>query len=173
MNNTNYTKEALNRAIFKVLTTKFKKDAKESHRIVEDVGYEIIKWDGSFQVTNPNTNRYVRIEETQGFYTHYRLRIWTDHKEVKSVDELKAVDFVGQLETTRKPYYEPYETESEAYLKYRGIKNADYWAESADKHIKEILDKLSSLQKDLIYYTEEKAKYEAKAKSLRKEYGLI
>ena len=38
------TNEVLNQAIYKVLTTQFKKDAKEEHKIVENAGYEIQRY---------------------------------------------------------------------------------------------------------------------------------
>ena len=40
----------LNFAIFKVLTTQFKKDAKPYHELVESFGYTIDKCDGTFRV---------------------------------------------------------------------------------------------------------------------------
>lgn len=171
MKSTFYTKEEINRAIFKVLTTKYKKDAKEAHSIVEEVGYQVRKWDGTFDVQNPKTNRYVKIEINEE-YNRGKLFMMSGRKYFKSLAEITPFDFVGQLETTHRVYYEPICDESEAYVKYHKIKDCDYMATSCDNDIKQTLKKIEGLQKDLIRYTEWKIEYEAKANNYRKEYGL-
>ena len=173
MNDTNYTREEVNNAILKVLTTQFKRDAKESHKIVEEAGYEIYKYGGSFGVKNPKTHNIVRIDFSRGFNSRGRVNLRRNSKRFRSLEELKPIDFVGNLDTTRKAYCEWLPYESEAHRKYDEIKRSDCMAMSYDEYIKKTLDKLASLQKDLIRYTQEKADYEQKARDARKKYGLI
>ena len=166
----NYTREELNNAIFLVLFKQYKKEAKEAHSIVGEAGYKIEKWDGSFEVKNPKTARYLHIH--WGDYSG-TLNMRSGSKRFKTTEELKRVDFVGQLDTTREVYFAPDEYESEALRKYSDIKHQDSMAELYDNDIKQTLKKIASLQDDLIRYTRWKAEYEAKAKECRKEYGLI
>ena len=175
MEMTNYTKEEINDAIYKVVTTQFKKDAKESHRIVEEVGYKIIKCDGSFKVRNPETYRYVQVEFSHGYFYNAKVYTVSGCKYFRAEDGLKAFDFVGQLETTRKVYDEPDPDyyESEAVIKHSQIKSMDSLAKCYDNDIKTTLEKIAKLQEDLIRYTEYKIEYETKARNLRKKYGLI
>ena len=172
MNITNYTKEEINNAIYKVLITQYKQDAKEAHKIVKEVGYEVYKYDGSFGVRNPKSYRSVHIDFSK-YSNRGTLLIGSKRKRFDSCVELKPVDFVGQLETTRTAWQDPYfDEESEALTKYHNIKHNEYMAKSYDDDIKKTLEEIADLQKKIIRYTEYKAEYKAKAENYRKEYGL-
>ena len=93
MNNTE-----LNRAIYVILTTQFKKDAKEEHKMVENAGYEIWKNNGEWNIENPATHKSIRVSEIKYrymsndyfrfFYHGYNTSILND-----------KIDFINCLNT--------------------------------------------------------------------------
>ena len=52
----------LNEAIYTVLTTKYKKQAREAFKRVQDAGYEVYKNNGHFHIYNASTGKTIYIE---------------------------------------------------------------------------------------------------------------
>lgn len=92
----NYTKEEVNKAIVKVLSTQYKKDAKEAHKIVEAAGYEIYKSNGCFVIKNPKTNKYIQWTLCRWRY-NYKLIITTKDIYFDDWKDLK-INFVNYLD---------------------------------------------------------------------------
>jgi hypothetical protein len=92
----------LNEAIFKVITTKYKKDAEDAHRIVKAAGYEVYKSDGWYVVRNDKTGKAI-----SSFYHkthHYNLSShkWNTHRIVKERcvrHKTKDMNLVAYLNT--------------------------------------------------------------------------
>ena len=174
------TREELNKAIETVLTTQFKKDAKEAHKAVTEAGYVIYKWDGSFGVKNPATDREVRIS-----YGSYSTKIvytgnWSGVKLGWNSDI--KFDFVGQLEkpinyewiAIRHFEYRPTRVKYEQLRSKR--RDVEYHANEIrliqEKKIKELQRQMEELQRSLIYHVENRAKDQQALDQFRKELGL-
>lgn len=177
MNNTEYTKEQINEAIYTVLTTQFKKDAKEEHKIVESAGYTIKKYDGSFEVSNKKNHRYVQIGISK--YYWYKGTIYHGpYRCMKcSVDLRNKVffDFVGCLEKPiNSTWYELLDTQDRSQLlaKYERLHSAKWHIEYDENEIKNIKKKIDTLQNELIYYAKSLARANENLATVRKELGL-
>lgn len=175
-NTTNYTKEQINEAIYTVMKKRFKKDAKEAHKIVEDAGYSVYKGgNGYFDIYNPETQRHLWVTEPR-----YSYRKGGDYQNIYSGPYTKHMneftdkfDFVGCLE---KPinsiYYQDTNTKESARHKYDRIKHLRYMEESWKKDAEECKKKIDSLLDQMQRYTKYSAEKAAELSALRKEYGL-
>lgn len=90
-----YLEKEVNEAILKVLSTQYKKDAKEAHKIVEAAGYEIYKSNGCFTIKNPKTYRYIQWTQCRWRY-NYKLITTTKDIYFDNWKELK-INFVNYL----------------------------------------------------------------------------
>lgn len=175
------TREELNREIKKVLTTQFKKDAKEAHKAVEEAGYTIYKEDGSFGVQNKATGRWVRFS-----FGEYSTKItytgnWYGVRCNRNVE--RDFDFVGQLEKpinkewreAKNLVYCPTQVKYEELMSKRW--NVKYHADEIrliqEKRIKELQRQMEELQRSLIYHVENRAKDQQALDQYRKELGLV
>lgn len=172
----------LNEAILKVISTQYKKDAKEAHQIVEDAGYTISKNYGCYYVRNPKTHRYVCLEHKDGrYYKDYYDLNWGSmahgNKRFNDPKDAAVFDFVNML---NKPYNRdgnptPYTdtwNKSKAIESYSELKSLKRNIIQEENDIKSILSQIDTLQKKLIRATETKVKCAAKLDDFRKQCGL-
>lgn len=174
-----YSRELVNEAIFTVLTTQFKKDAKEAHAIVEQAGYTISKFNGDWYIHNAETGRKVFIH-----YPKYNDRPYREYIDGNGNGKRSKIsqkfDFVGYLE---KPLntawaemqswdYQLNRYEQQASTLKSARWSVKYHTEQIDRIQKEIEEKIAKLQKDLLYHSQEKVRAEIHLKEVRKEFGL-
>lgn len=164
------TREELNKAIFKVLTTQFKKEMKEAVNTVEEAGYEIYKYNGHFNVRNPKTDKVIYASG------NYNLYIATNGNAKRKVIDWK-IDFVGMLE-------KPINKEWNERNWMRGIGSTDYKAkrrrltdakssiEWKKRDIERKQAQILKLQEELLRDLKYQAQYEADLANVRKELGL-
>lgn len=178
------TNEELNKAIWTVLTTQFKKEAKEAFKTVQDNGYEVYKNGcGTWTVGNPHTKKFIHIEygkynyRTCLFYGNYttQSKTWKTAEQERIVAE--KFDFVNCLRTPQNSaYYEArskcYE-ESRAKQQYNELKSAKWSLDYENKRIAKIQADIAKLQAELISATESKVKDEMRVQNKRKELGLV
>lgn len=165
----------LNDAIYTVITTQYKKDAKEAHALVTAYGYSIWKYNGCYHVANNETHKSVQARSGWRYTTIYLDSVHSQYVRLKDDQECK-VDFVGFL--TKPKNYEywsrPTTEESGTALdKYDNISHAKYMSNSYAEDIEKAKTKIESLLKDIERYTEMKVRYELDLAKLRVEYGLV
>ena len=177
------TNEALNEAIWTVLTTQFKKEAKEAFKTVKENGYEVYKNGcGTWTVHNPHTRRSIHIEygryyrRTTLFHGYYttQSRTWKDATEERVV--ATKFDFVNCLKTYQNDEY--YRTvnkddRSTAKKKYERLTGAKWSVKYENDRIAKIQADIAKLQAELIKATENKVKDEMTLKQVRQELGLV
>ena len=167
----------LNDAIYTVITTQYKKDAKEAHKLVESYGFDIWKYDGHYRVGYKDTHKAVYILSQGWRYTNFYLDGRQDpYKRLESGQECK-VDFVRFL---TKPKNEEYRhvrwlecQESASAKKYDDIRHAKYMAHSYAEDIENAKKKIDEAVKRLEYCMEMKTRYDLDLAKLRVEYGLV
>lgn len=164
----------LNEAIYKVMTTQYKKDAKEEHKMVEAAGYEIYKSDGSFTVRNDETHRELCID-----YKGYYSVLYTRSRSIRfRKNEGLKFDFVGYLSKPRhdindfldKDGY--YKDRSKALQKYQMLERAKHHVEYEKNQLEEIKKKIASLQNELVRTAKFVVKAEADVNETRVKIGL-
>lgn len=185
MKGTQYTKAQVNEAIYEVCVHQFKKDAKESHAIVEAAGYEISKYDGDWRFYNAETDRRVYMHVVRR-YNDYGADYISgngntyDRRGGWRIKASKKFDFVGYLD---KPLNEEwarmhswmfsanrYETQASKLNSAR--RDLKYYTEQIAS-VQEALEKqVAELQRKLVYYSEQKVKAEMRLQEVRKELGL-
>ena len=172
MNRTDFmSREELNKAILTVLTTQFKKDAKEAHSIVEDAGYEIYKQDGSFRVLKKDTHRLVYVKEswrTTTVYTNLRNYRFENSRGVR-------FDFVGYLDkpvNPESPYAWRIEELNKAMTGYRRLSIEKNSVESAEERIRRIKKQIASLTDELIDEVSRLKEAEIRLEQTRGKLGL-
>lgn len=172
------TNEVLNQAIYKVLITQFKKDAKEEHKIVENAGYEIQKYNGYFEVRNKETCKLVRITNVNYGYTFSRVTLICGNNTIRVKPEnVCKIDFVNCLS---KPF--PTETYNAYYyyncwnvykdLRYR-LREAKRNVEYYDKCIEKAKDNIRKAQNELISIVENKERNKNDLKNIRAEINTM
>lgn len=164
----------LNNALFKVMTTQFKKNMREAVATVEAAGYKVEKFGGVYRVRNPKTGKVVYID---GKYRSY-VRTNGNAKDVEVIVWKNdcRVDFVGMLE-------KPINTEwNKLYWTQAGITN--YWhkanrlinarrnVEWKKQDIERRQEQIRNLQEALLRDLRYEAEYEARLTAVRKELGL-
>ena len=159
----------MNKAIYRVITTKAKRDAQEAHKVVAEAGYRIEKWNGiGYVVINDETKREVYIQESTGrrgwssTTLHYSRNGWD--KRFNNYSELLKFDFQGALD---KPENEAYYAQKrmEAELadganrwngKVQKLKDARWQAQYEARELARLQEQMEKLQKSIIRETSEK-----------------
>ena len=181
----------INKAIREVITTQFKKDAKESHDFLESLGYKIYKNNGSFWVKNPATDKTVGISnETRLCYGRNSLytRYYTTRNGYDS--HLNHFNFYNCLEVVSNPnWYRTYRRggintwytdKNEIQKRFENNKDtlshalwsARYYTKEVDEVQKNLTDTIARLQRELVRVTENKVAAQLKLKEIRKELKL-
>lgn len=168
----------LNEAIIQVITNKYKKDAKEAHKIVEDAGYKINKVDGYYHVSSSSTYRYCyafysgHYDKGQRWCIYWGSNVrgskihWGDPANIK-------IDFTNLLNTRyNNVAHEQSPSHSPAVEKYQSIRWKKYTIKQDEKYIQDTLNSIANLNAKLISATELKAQHEMELANLRKENGL-
>lgn len=184
-------KELVNRAIIKVCTTQFKKDAKAEHELLEGYGYQIYKLNGRFSIQSPN--RTVSIEYVGNYRHNYKVVFGYYHvhyKYFKTYEDLFKFDFVNCLNTpinteyyNLKQYEEGWGGINDKHAKYEQIRNKLHnlkwnitWynreVEDVQKKIESLQKQILSAQKDMLRYKENAVKADVELVAYRKELGL-
>ena len=171
---TNTKKEIINEAIYKVITTQYKKDAKEAHEIVKAAGYEIYKYDGHYRVSSRETGKEAYIG--WNYYHGYRICLRGTTKMFEN-NEPCPVDFVNYLETPiNRDYisltYKRTDRYSAAVGRYKQIRWERKSAKDYNDKIEEIKKKIADLNESIVYYARAQLKAEQRADELKKEFGL-
>lgn len=173
--------EELNQAIWTVLSTQFKKQAKEAFKTVQENGYEVYKNGcGTWTVKNPHTDKTMHIE--QGCYRTIlcygrNSRRWNKLAEEQAI--AKHFDFVNCLRTPHnREYYEveareSWRQESKSHEQYDRIKSAKWSIQYETDRIAKIQKEIAKLQDELIRATESRVSDKARLENLRKEFGLV
>lgn len=185
MANINTNNTELNKAIWTVLSTKFKKEAKEAFKMVEAAGYEVYKNGcGTWTVRNNHTGKSIMLEYLSSYRTPGRLYFGDYGRHSRSIrsDEWTVVatkfDFVNCLKTPRnRAYEEACDAQnfrsSKAVAKYGEIKNKKWNIDYDERCIADIQKKIQDLQRDMMRYTEYKVNSQRALAQLRREYGLV
>lgn len=170
-------RDELNKAIRTVLTTQYKKQAKEAFQMVEDAGYEIYKIGGDWRVKNNKTGRVVYLEDGIRRTNIWHGNRWENKTQCKDTTKMRLFDFVGALEKPlNKDYYTSiaftYENQSKALERYDELKSARRGVEWYDGDIDAIKKQMQKLQDELVRKAQYKLEAEQKLKNVRKELGL-
>lgn len=176
----------LQQAIIKVMTTQYKKDAKEAHQIVEAAGYTITKNNGHYYIRNEKTHRHCCIIYCgvcrQGFryvvewgsmgYGSKAFYVGYDNK-ISSIEWI-PFDFVAMLNKpyNKEPYYDNVWNKSVAKERYNTIRSTRNTLQYKNEEIDKCLKEMNWLQKHLIELTEDKCKWETRLNEYLEEYGL-
>lgn len=174
----NTTNKEINSAIFKVITTQFKKDAKEAHEAVKQAGFDIFKRDGAFWVVNHETHKtiYCEFSEYRGYYLDiHNKRILLDDCIYR--DKPCPFDFANYLNTpNNKDWYKVREMAredfSDAVWKYHRICDSKSLIKSWGKNIKEAQKKIEVLQADIIRYAKYQAQEQVNLEKLKEDFKL-
>ena len=184
----NTTTPTINDYIYRVLTTKYKKDDPEAFKLVENMGYEIYKYDGTFGVKNPETGAHVRISDP---YKRYKSLIGIGRAYAKKrtdITTFRNVDFERALSDPNKEKRNARrEVETREWNrlnwgnpKTEKFKSAKHDVDYHTKSIQEAKERLEnviqsaikSYESDFAYHTKERERAEKELANLREEYGL-
>ena len=168
------TNAELNKIIVKVMSTQFKKDAKEAHTAVEAAGYQIEKYNGSFMIINPETGRTVYIQYPKCGYG--RAKIFGDYRWKKSMEwKDEKFDFVGFL---NKPINEAWHKAQWSTVfnpvmeKYSKLKSARWNVQYHESEIEKIEKEMKKLQERLMYHAVQKDKDLQNLANVKRELGI-
>lgn len=161
----------LNEAIYTVLTTQYKKDAKEAHKIVENAGYTINKCSGHFEVTNPKNNRYVRINRDYYSYRYHcgMANVWcgTRCSEMR-YERLERIDYVNLLNTSyNKEYYRKPKWKVTNQNRKDKLYNSKWDVKFYNDRVEIAKHNIERAQQELIKAVENKAKAVQKLEEVR------
>ena len=167
----------LNNAIYTVITTQYKKEAKEAHELVTAYGFGIWKQDGHFHVCNKETHKsvYVSYEgwKERKIYLDGLLGEWV----TVGYDQECKVDFVSFLTKPKNmEYYQAMHRDynySSAVEKSKNLAHLKYMSKSYSEDIEDAREKIDKLLKDIEHFTEMKVMYEQDLAKARVEYGLV
>ena len=99
--------DAMNTAIWKVISNQYKKDCKDAHETVTSYGYEIFKWEGCYYVKNPKTDKQIHAKFVDyGYSCGHIFSIygnWLDNPIRVDNKHPLRFDFVGYLEKPVNP----------------------------------------------------------------------
>lgn len=165
----------LNEAIYKVMSTQFKKDMGEALRVVEEAGYTVSKWDSRFYVKNPKTGRELCLKEG---YKGYNIFGNGDRKSIVPWGTERRMDLVGYLE---KPInHEWYKAQamqndwrSATWYKWDRLRNAKWYIKYEKENIEKTKKKIAQLQQELEDTIRSQIRYEQNLVNIRKELGLV
>lgn len=165
----------LNEAIYKVISTQFKKDMGDALKIVENAGYKVTKWDGRFYVKNETTRRELCLREG---YKGYKVCGNGYDKCRFGWNDVCPMDLVGYLnkEINRNWYeleFARNDWMSPTWRKYTMLKDAKsnikYNETAIEKLRKEIAEKQNILERCIA----DAVRREQKLTEVRKQLGLI
>ena len=150
-----------NKAIYKVLTTQYKKDALDAHKEVKDAGFKVEKWGSEWRISSKYRTIYISYFGWRNCRIH--LGNFTDSM---TLEQVSKIDFVNLLtKPVNKEYYRP--CIDPIHEKYEQIQcdlnenkwRVDYYGEQIRdtmKRIEEYQKKIMSLQEDLVDYSKRK-----------------
>jgi len=178
--------EELNKAIWKVLQVKFKKDAPEAFKMVQEAGYEVMKGgQGQWIVKNPHTRKMIDIQDTcRGtvlYHGNYQTQVRVIAKYgYKTVDNWTIVgqkfDFVNCLKTPmNRDYYDALDVQcrqSESIMNYDRLKSAKWSIDYDEREIARLQKEVEKLQKDIARRYEAKVNDLMHLNNVRRELGL-
>lgn len=173
-------REELNEAIYTVITTQYKKDAKEAHEMVSAFGYGIYKYDGRFRVCNKATSKVVYVCSQSYSYRRFDLgnRVAEQTKDKNSICFNPCrVDFVGYLDKPfNREYYDmrnkSHRRHSRAVSKFHDLKDAKWDIKYYGDKINEIKSQIAHLEDDMLHYARRQMDSEQSLRRLRREYHL-
>ena len=168
------TRAELNNAIYTVLTTQFKKYAKDAHRAVKEAGYTIDKWCGYYHVKNEATGRCLSVETSDGWYRRtYYVRGCRKMATFENYEKLMKFDFVGCLEKSlNADYYQTNKAYHPTLDKYNRLKDAKFYVKYRNNDIEKLKKEIEKLQGQINEYTQWVRRDEKRLSDIRKEYGL-
>lgn len=175
----------LNEAVFRVITTQFKKNMGGADKVVEEAGYRVMKTDGRFAVRTVRENGRCRDIEFGEAYRGYKLIAWNGHRQrvyrYNTIDDLKKFNFEGFLtapinvayadaEALNEYRYGGYTETQRKMGRLRDAKSSiRYRADDIEKYKKQIAE----LQEKIEDAIRRQVQYEVDLRNIRKEYGLI
>lgn len=164
----------LNEAIYKVISTQFKKDMGDALKIVEGAGYKVSKWDSRFYVKNEKTGRELCLRDTyRGYAVHGNGYV----KCKFNWDKTCSMDLVGYLE---KPFNNEWykvqamqsDWRSATWYKWDRLKTAKWNIRYETDVIEKTKKEIAKLQQNLENAIREQIRYEQNLIAVRKELGL-
>lgn len=170
----------LNAAIIDVMIHQFKKDMKESYKIVENAGLRITKYDGKFNISNDATHRWcymTRIWDSwKGGYrydVHWGVTNGNGRKSYKTNDpKTIPFDFYRMLNMAYGVSLYNYSYRSPAVEKGERIRSKKYVIKSGQREIEVIKERIRKDQEKLISLVREVEEDKYELKELKKKYGL-
>lgn len=172
--------EFLNKQIYIVLTTKYKKEAKEAFNYVEACGYKVSKnGNGTWTITNPHTDKSVwTSEEKYSWKGNYRTFYYGIYE--KTTCRLNdKIDFVNCLKIARnddwidicnKSYWCSVSPAVQTYQ--NRIRSAKRMAQSYREDIEKYQKQIAELQEKMMRASVIAAEYDAKVAAAKKELGV-
>lgn len=156
--------QALEDAIYEVLNTRYKKDAKEAHALVESYGYKIDSAKRGYAVRNPETGR-----ELEGWFNRqFDLLHFLNkpiNKEYRTAQQLQG----QRIGKAKERFIEV------AWVK-EDVKRFDRYIEDCKEDIARCMKRIDELQNNILSYKLGKMQAELKVEEyrakLREEYGL-
>lgn len=168
----------VNEAIYRVITTQFKKDMREAVEVVEREGYKVEKIEGGYKVRNPETRREVYISGNRyGYRRCIAYGVWNT-KRINFEDHGAAFckfDFVGNLNKElnydwyNRREWMGFQPTREKYQKLYDVKHSIEWKK---RDIEGTKKKMMELQKDLERYLRWQIEDEMRLRDLRRELKL-
>lgn len=163
----------INEAIYKVITTKYKKDMTEAKKIVRGAGYTITKCYGNYwDVSNPATGRVVYLTNDnysyKGFRINYGKTIAVKRGEDCKIDFRAALDKPLNKEWQSLRWVETRPTKK----KYEKLNSAKYSLKWRKQELAETQKKIAELQARLIRETRSIVNAENEVNNVRRELGL-
>lgn len=167
----------LEKAMNKVLFTQFKKDAKEAHKIVEDAGYEIYKYDGFFGIRNTKRGKNIRINKA----LYYRGEVWEVLGRELTAEEISnhylkvdIVDYFTKPVNTewyrlQNPFYN---SDRPTISKYNSLEINKEMLVYREREVESLKKNIAELQEKLIEAVEKKIASEVELKKTRERLGL-
>lgn len=170
------THAELNKAIYTVITSRFKKDCAEAYKAVIAAGYSIIKGDRSFTVKNEKNNRYIYITGSYRPFLHYGWYECQKGRIGEDVD-LFAFDYVNCLNTpVNHAWYKDvkhYAEHKPTRDKYDELKSARWSRDYDINRLDDLQKQIADLQKRLISAAQAVSRSEQKLKDVKRELGLV
>ena len=162
----------INEAIYKVVTTQFKKDMGEAKKIVRGAGYTIVKWYGrGWNVKNEATGKIIYL--TSDGYSYKEFCINNRYIRVKRGEDCK-IDFVNAL---NKPINKEWQSlrwveARPTKKKYEKLSSAKWSLNWRRKDVEKTKREIARLQEELIRQTRNIVDAENNLTTVRRELGL-
>jgi len=161
----------LNQAIYKVITTQYKKDMGEAYKIVTDAGFLPRKITGGWEVYNPETRRSVWVS-----YNNYKTYIsygW-DHRRVEINFHF---DFEKNLRTPNNTEWfevrnRRRDWRGDTKIKMERLHDAKWTIEWRKRDIEHTKKKIEELQRELMSQMRSEIQSESCLDEIRKELKL-